>query len=95
MRIPPGQQLSRPDGGLSTYIRVVLQGLDLFRGESAGEALEPRDVIDVVSISGHRCHRPVDRIGGDILVQLDNVFALDQIVARAARDVERCRRSSL
>lgn len=74
---------------------MVFEVLNLLRGKSACETLEPGDIIDVIGLSSRGCHRSMKRIGGDIIVQLDDVLALDQVVAGATRYVERCRRRSL
>lgn len=70
---------------------MVLEVLNLVRGERARETLEPGDIIDVVGLSSRGCHRSMKRIGGDMIVQLDDELALNQVLAGATRDVERRR----
>lgn len=76
-----------------TYIGVVLKLLEMIGRQGRGEALEALDVVDVVSITLEGAHGLVESRDSGILVELDDVLALDEL--RSSGLDEGSRRGSL
>ena len=82
-------------GAWQAYVRVILESLNFFGSEGAGETLEARGCIDVVGLSGHGGVESVYRVHDGIVVHLDDVLALDQVVTCATRNMQRRGRGAL